>query len=77
MGVEWCYIAPGKPLQNGFRESFNDRMRNELLSKKMFLRLAHARIEIAAWIEDYNREGPALISKLRSPLLQLRSCAKQ
>ena len=47
--LRWCsehqteghYIAPGKPMQNGFVESFNGRMRDELLSETMFRNLAH------------------------------------
>ena len=58
MGVEWHYIAPGKPMQNGFCESFNGRMRDELLNETLFLSIAHARVEIAAWVDDYNRERP-------------------
>ena len=58
IGVEWHYIAPGKPMQNGYVESFNGRMRDELLNETLFMSLAHARVEIAAWIEDYNRERP-------------------
>ncbi|MWV27001.1 transposase [Erythrobacter sp. GH3-10] len=58
IGVEWHYIVPGKPMQNGFCESFNDRMRDELLNETLFLSLTHARVEIAAWFEDYNRERP-------------------
>jgi transposase InsO family protein len=34
--IEWHYIAPGKPMQNGFVESFNGRMRDELLNETMF-----------------------------------------
>ena len=58
IGVEWHYIAPGRPMQNGFCESFNGRMRDELLNETLFLSMAHARVEIAAWMEDYNRERP-------------------
>ncbi len=58
LGVEWHYIAPGKPMQNGYVESFNGRMRDELLNETLFLSLDHARVEIAAWVEDYNRERP-------------------
>lgn len=36
ISVEWHYIAPGKPMQNGFVESFNGRMRDELLNETMF-----------------------------------------
>lgn len=56
--IEWHYIQPGRPMQNGYVESFNGRMRDELLNETLFLSLAHARIEIAAWVDDYNRERP-------------------
>ena len=58
--MEWHYIAPGKPMQNGFCESFNGRMRDELLNETLFLSLAHDRVVIAAWVEGYNRERPHL-----------------
>ena len=58
MGVEWHYIAPGKPMQNGYVESFNGRMRDELLNETLFLSMAHARVEIATWVEDYNQDRP-------------------
>lgn len=58
IGVEWHYIQPGRPMQNGYVESFNGRMRDELLNETLFLSLAHARVEIAAWVDDYNRERP-------------------
>ncbi len=56
--IDWHYIAPGKPAQNAFVESFNGRMRDELLNETLFFGLGHAREEIAAWIEDYNTERP-------------------
>ena len=56
--IEWHYIAPGKPMQNGFVESFNGRMRDELLNETMFRNLAHARVVIAAWAAGYNTERP-------------------
>ena len=34
--VEWHYIAPGKPMQNGFSESFNGRFRDECLNEHLF-----------------------------------------
>ena len=58
IGVEWHYIAPGRPMQNGYVESFNGRMRDELLNETLFMSMAHARVEIAAWVDDYNRERP-------------------
>jgi transposase InsO family protein len=57
-GIDWHYIAPGKPMQNGFIESFNGRMRDELLNETLFHGLAHARAVIGEWVEDYNTERP-------------------
>ena len=57
-GVEWHYIAPGKPMQNGFVESFNGRLRDECLNEHLFDGLADARRVIAAWRADYNDERP-------------------
>lgn len=56
--VEWHYIAPGKPMQNGFVESFNGRMRDELLNESLFLGLDHARELIATWASDFNTQRP-------------------
>ncbi|WP_425404068.1 IS3 family transposase [Hwanghaeella sp.] len=57
-GVEWHYIAPGKPQQNAFVESFNGRFRDECLNETLFTELGEARIAINAWKEDYNRHRP-------------------
>ncbi|WP_433934507.1 IS3 family transposase [Brevundimonas diminuta] len=57
-GVDWRYIAPGKPTQNGFVESFNGRMRDELLNESLFFGLDHARQKVAAWALDYNTRRP-------------------
>ena len=56
--VEWHYIAPGKPTQNAFIESFNGRLRDELLNETLFLSLAHARSALAEWKDDYNTVRP-------------------
>jgi putative transposase len=52
--VKWHYIAPGKPQQNAFIESFNGRLRDELLNETLFSSLAHARVLLAEWQFDYN-----------------------
>jgi putative transposase len=57
-GVGWHYIAPGKPHQNGFIESFNGRLRDELLNETLFGSLAHARAALETWRRDYNTERP-------------------
>ena len=56
--VEWHYIAPGKPMQNGFVESFNGRLRDECRNETLFTSLAHARFVLAAWRHDYNTVRP-------------------
>ena len=56
--VEWHYIAPGKPMQNGYCESFNGRMRDELLNESLFIDLGQARQLIDAWANDYNTARP-------------------
>ena len=56
--VEWHYIVPGKPMQNGFCESFNGRMRDELLNESLFLDLDHIRQLIGEWVNDYNTARP-------------------
>jgi transposase InsO family protein len=53
--IGWHYIAAGKPMQNGYIESFNGRMRDELLNKTLFLNLDQARQIVTAWVADYNR----------------------
>ena len=56
--IDWHYIAPGKPTQNAFIESFNDRLRDELLNETLFPSLGHAHATLAAWLKDYNTERP-------------------
>jgi putative transposase len=58
VGIEWHYIAPGKPTQNGFVESFNGRMRDELLNETLFFTICQARAILARWVDDYNTERP-------------------
>jgi putative transposase len=65
--VEWHYIAPGKPMQNGYIESFNGRMRDELLNETLFLDLDQARQIIAAWLADYNTRRPHSSLGYRTP----------
>jgi len=56
--VEWHYIAPGKPQQNGFVESFNGSFRDECLNETLFSSLSQARDQIIEWKEDYNSQRP-------------------
>jgi putative transposase len=56
--VEWHYIAPGKPMQNGFVESFNGRLRDEKLNETLFTTLHQVRVELTQWRNDYNHNRP-------------------
>ena len=65
--VNWHYIAPGKPQQNAFVESFNGRLRDECLNETLFTSLAHARAVLLAWQRDYNEVRPHSALGGRSP----------
>src|SRR4029077_13945819 len=56
--IEWHYIAPGKPTQNAFIESFNARLRDELFNETLFTSLAQVRAMLATWKDDYNNARP-------------------
>src|SRR3954452_10554725 len=56
--IEWHYIAPGKPQQNAFVESFNGRLRDELLNETLFTSLSHVREALTLWRIDYNTVRP-------------------
>jgi putative transposase len=53
-GIQLHFIEPGKPNENAYVESFNDRLRDERLNEHWFLSLAEARDTIEAWRLDYN-----------------------
>lgn len=57
-GVAWEYIQPGKPVQNAFAESFDGRLRDELLNETLFRSLHHAQRILEAWRHDYNAVRP-------------------
>ncbi len=65
--VDWHFIAPGKPMQNGVCESFNGRMRDELLNETLFFDLAHARAALARWTADYNECRPHSALRYQTP----------
>ncbi|MDA9443321.1 integrase [Bradyrhizobium sp. CCBAU 51745] len=56
--VAWHYIAPGKPTQNDFIESFNGRLRDELLNETLFTSLGQTRVALGHWRADYNDTRP-------------------
>jgi putative transposase len=52
------YIMPGKPVQNGYIESFNGRLREECMSANWFSSLTHAQDILDHWVRDYNEVRP-------------------
>ncbi len=58
LGVKTLYIEPGSPWENGYIESFNGRMRDELLKREIFTTLKEAKILIEQWRKEYNHVRP-------------------
>ena len=73
--LTWCedrkirivYIQPGRPMQNGYVESFNGRFRDECLNAHWFATMADARQKIEAWRQDYNDDRPHSSLGYRAP----------
>jgi putative transposase len=58
VGAKTAYIAPGSPWENGYIESFNARLRDELLDGEIFYSLKEAQIVIENWRRHYNTVRP-------------------
>jgi putative transposase len=56
--IELVHIEPGRPMQNGYVESFHGKLRDECLNASWFGSLLEARMKISAWKEEYNEERP-------------------
>lgn len=56
--ISWRYIEPGKPMQNGYIESFNGKLRDECLNENWFLSMKEAQNIIENWRWDYNENRP-------------------
>ncbi|MGJ5150261.1 IS3 family transposase [Bradyrhizobium sp. HKCCYLR1023] len=65
--IDWHFIAPGKPIQNAFVESFNGRMRDEFLNETLFFGLDDTRRRLAAWVADYNNARPHSSLRYQTP----------
>jgi putative transposase len=57
-GVKLDFIRPGRPVQNGYIESFNGRLRDECLNGEVFFNLTDAREKLERWRRDYNQKRP-------------------
>jgi transposase InsO family protein len=58
IGVKTAYIGPGSPWENGYNESFNGKLRDELLNTETFYSLKEAQILIEQWRKHYNEVRP-------------------
>ena len=76
LGVEWHYIAPGRPMQNGYVESFNGKLRDELLNGEVFNTLREAQVLIEEWRRHYNRVRPHSSLGYRPPAPETVPMAK-
>ncbi len=65
--LDWRCIAPGKPTENAFAESFQERMRDECLNEHLFFSMNHARAVVTAWVEDFNTARPHSAIGYRTP----------
>jgi putative transposase len=66
-GVHLDFIRPGRPVENGYIESFNGKLRDECLNVEMFFTLGDARQKLALWREDYNQHRPHSALDDRTP----------
>jgi transposase InsO family protein len=58
LGVKTAYIEPGSPWENGYNESFNGKLRDELLNTEIFYSLREAQVLIEQWRRHYNEIRP-------------------
>jgi len=58
VGVKTLFIEPGSPWENGYIESFNGKLRDELLNCEIFTTLTEAKVLIEEWRREYNRVRP-------------------
>ncbi len=67
LDVETLFIEPGSPWENGYVESFNGKLRDELLDREIFFTLAEAKILIERWRREYNTVRPHSALGYRPP----------
>jgi len=70
LGVQTLYIEPGSPWENGYNESFNGKLRDELLNGEIFYTLKEAQVIIERWRQEYNTIRPHSSLNYRPPAPQ-------
>ncbi len=67
LGVKTLYIEPGSPWENGYIESFNGKLMDELLNREIFTTLLEARVLIEEWRREYNQVRPHSALRYKPP----------
>jgi putative transposase len=75
VGAKTLYITPGSPWEHGYCESFNGKLRNELLDREIFYTLREAQVLIEQWRMHYNRIRPHSAPGYRPPAPEARGLA--
>ena len=68
IGVKTLFIEPGSPWENGYNESFNGKLRDELLNGEVFYTLKEAQVLIERWRQEYNTFRPHSALKYKPPV---------
>ena len=77
VGSKTLYIEPGSPWENGYNESFNGKLRDELLNAEMFADLREAKVLGANWQNDYNHRRPHSSLDYQTPAAFAMQCRKE
>ncbi len=72
IGVKTLFIEPGSPWENGYIESFNGKLRDELLNREIFITLKEAQVLIEQWRQEYNQFRPHSSLGYRPPAPEVR-----
>jgi len=75
-GVYLDFIRPGRPVENGYIESFNGKLRDECLNVEVFFNLADARRKLYLWRRDYNHQRPHSALDDRTPAEFAATCRR-
>jgi putative transposase len=67
LGVKTLFIEPGSPWENGYIESFNGKVRDELLNREIFTSLEEAKVLLEQWKREYNHVRPHSAKNYRPP----------
>jgi transposase InsO family protein len=75
MNVKTLFIEPGSPWENGYIESFNGKLRDELLNREIFTTLTEAKVLIAEWRKEYNQVRPHSAKGYKPPAPEAKMIA--